>query len=249
MSGNIVWLGSGIGTHALTSTSTFNFSSLLNSAGSAPTLAFNDLVIATVFQAAAATRTTAQLTPSGYTAIGSAATSTDTNVSSILCSYKWMGTTPDTSIAIPASAATTSGIAYGIYVFRNVDSIINDVTAVPATGGNSAQPNPGLITPVKAGTLIFIAAGGAMAAGAAPQATAPTGLDTTTNAYRQTVLTTTTNDPGLACGIKSDWSSGSFDCPALTGFTTTNTGSWAAITLALQSRQLRKAARLAYFTT
>jgi hypothetical protein len=73
-----------------------------------------------------------------------------------------------------------------------------------------------------------------MAAGASPQSTAPTGLSTATNAWRQTVLTTTTNDPGLAAGYKSDWASGAFDCPALTGYTTTNTGSWTAATLALR---------------
>jgi hypothetical protein len=232
----IQFIGSHIGTHAVASAQTVAFSNLLNAAGATPTLAQNDLVIVTVFQAGAATRTQAQLLPTGYTAShASVITSTDTNISSMQTSHKFMGVSPDTSVSIPASASTTAGIAYSIFVFRNVDTTTPmDVTAVTASGINTAQPDPAAITPTTAGAWIYVAGGGAMAAGAAPQSTAPTGLDTTTNAWRQTVLTTTTNDPGLATGFKSNWASGAFDCPAFTGYTTTNTGSWTAATLALR---------------
>jgi hypothetical protein len=232
----ITFVGSHIGTHAATSAQTVNFSSLLDSAGGTPTLLQNDIVIVTVFQAAAATRTQAQLLPTSYTvAHASVITSSDTNISSQQTSYKIMGSVPDTSVSIPASAATTSGVAYSIHVFRGVNTTTpNDVTAVTTSGINGAQPDPAVITPVSNGAWIYIAAGGAMAAGTAPQSTAPTGLSTATNAWRQTVLTTTTNDPGLAAGYKNDWASGSFDCAALTGYTTTNTGSWTAVTIALR---------------
>jgi collagen type VII alpha len=232
----ISFVGSLIGSHASTSAQTVNFSGLLDASGATPTLQANDIVVVTVFQAAAATRTQAQLTPSGYTvAHASVITASDTNISSQQTSYKVMGPAPDTSVSIPASAATTAGVAYSVHVFRGIDvGTPLDVTATTASGINGAQPNPPSITPATAGAWIYCAAGGAMAAGASPQSTAPTGLSTATNAWRQTVLTTTTNDPGLAAGYKSDWASGAFDCPALTGYTTTNTGSWTAATLALR---------------
>jgi hypothetical protein len=232
----ISFVGSLVGTHASTSAQTANFSGLLDAAGGTPTLQPNDIVVVTVFQAGIATRTQAQLTPTGYTVAHAAViTASDTNVSSEQTSYKVMGSVPDTSASIPASASTTAGVAYAVHVFRGVDvGTPMDVAATTASGTNSAQPNPPSITPSTAGAWIYCAGGGAMAAGAAPQSTAPIGLSTATNAWRQTVLTTTTNDPGLAAGYKSDWASGAFDCPALTGYTTTNTGSWTAATLALR---------------
>jgi hypothetical protein len=232
----ISFVGSLIGTHASTSAQTVNFSGLLDASGATPTLQQNDIVVVTVFQAATATRTQAQLLPTGYTAAhASVITASDTNVASGQTSYKIMGSTPDTSVSIPASASTTAGVAYAVHVFRGVDiGTPLDVTATTASGINGAQPNPPAITPSTAGAWIYCVGGGAMAAGAAPQSTAPTGLSTGANAWRQTVLTTTTNDPGLAAGYKSDWASGAFDCPALTGYTTTNTGAWTAATLALK---------------
>lgn len=235
----ISFVGSHIGTHAAITAQTVNFSSLLNSAGTTPTLAQNDLVVITVFQAQAGTtafRTQAQLTPTGYTAShANVITSSDTNDSSQQTSHKFMGATPDTSVSIPASFATTSGVAYSIHVYRGVDPTTPmDVAGVTASGGNGAQPDPAAITPATAGAWIYVAGGGAMATGTAPQSAAPTGLDATTNAWRQTVLTTTTNDPGLAAGHKSNWASGAFDCPAFTGYTTTNSGSWTAVSLAIR---------------
>lgn len=236
----ISFVGSHVGSHAATSAQTVNFSSLLNAAGGTPTVLQNDLVVVTVLQAGVATRTQAQLLPSGYTAShASVLQSSDTNIASQQTSHKFMGSTPDTSVAIPASASTTAGVAYVIHVFRGVDpNTPMDVTATTATGINTAQPDPPSITPASINAWIYCVGGGAMAAGAAPQSSAPTGLDTTTNAWRQTVLTTTTNDPGIAAGFKSDWASGAFDCPALTGYTTTNTGAWCAATLALRAQPL-----------
>jgi hypothetical protein len=232
----ISFVGSHVGSHAVASAQSIALSNLKNSAGATPTLLQGDLIVVTVLQAGVATRTQAQLLPTGYLASHAAVlTASDTNIASQQTSHKFMGATPDTTISIPAAASTTAGVAYEIHVFRGVDQTTPmDVTATTATGINTAQPNPPAITPITAGAWIYCVGGGAMAAGAAPQSAAPTGLDTTTNAWRQTVLTTTTNDPGIAAGFKSDWASGAFDCPALTGYTTTNTGAWCAATLALR---------------
>lgn len=232
----ISFVGSHVGSHASTSAQTVNFSSLLDASGATPTLQQNDLVIVTVFQAGVATRTQAQLQPTGYSpSHASVLTASDTNIASQQTSQKFMGVTPDTTISIPASASTTAGVAYEIHVFRGVDTTTPmDVTPTTATGTNTAIPNPPSITPTTARAWIYCVGGGAMAAGAAPQSAAPTGLFAGVNAWRQTVLTTTTNDPGLGAGYKSDWVSGAFDCPVFTGYTSTNTGAWCAATLALR---------------
>jgi sorbitol-specific phosphotransferase system component IIC len=235
----IAFVGSGVGTHALTSTSTYNFSSLLNSAGGTPTLLENDLVIVSVINATTVNRGAGTLVPSGYTAFHTATYADDTNDTNQQVSYKFMGSSPDTSVAIPASNATTAGVAWTVHVFRNVDKIdVVDVTTSTVTGTNGAQPNPPAVLPNTAGAWIYESSGGAMAAGAAYQSTAPTGMSTTTNAWRQTVITTTTNDAGIASGYKSDWSSGSYDCAALTGGTSTNTGSWSSVAIVLKPQIL-----------
>lgn len=231
----ISFVGSGVGTHASTSAQTYNFSSLLNSAGSTPTLQSGDLVIVAVNCASTVDRTQATLTPLGYSTAHTDLFANDSNDTNLQVSYKFMTGTPDTSVSIPASNATTAGVAWTVHVFRGVDTTAAIVvTPTTATGINTAQPDPPSITPTTAGSFIYIVGAGAMAAGAAYQSTAPTGLDTSTNAWRQTVLTTTTNDPGIAAGFKSDWSAGAFDCPAFTGGTTTNTGSWAAVAIVLE---------------
>jgi hypothetical protein len=252
----ITFVGSGVGTHAATSTQTINFSTLLNAAGSAPTLAQGDMVIVAYHQTAnstiaSGTRSAAQMTPAGYTSLTSTIIGTDTNITSSLVSNKFMTSTPDTSVGIPASVSTTMGVAYDIHVFRGVD-IDNplDVAVATISGTNGGQPDPPSITPASPGAWIFLFGSSAMAAGAAFQSAAPTGLSTTTNAWRQAVITTTTNDAAIGAGYKDDWTSGAFNCAAFTGGTTTNTGSWASAAIALRPLILRRLKpRYSYFAT
>jgi hypothetical protein len=229
------------------------FSNLRNSAGAQPTLAQNDFVIVTINNASTVNRGTALIptTPSGYAAVLANQYANDSNDTNLQLSYKFMPSTPDTAVTIPGSDALTAGMTYTIFVFRGVDTTTPfDVTPVGITGINTGVPDPPSITPATAGSWIFIAAGSAMAAGATLQTSAPTGLSTVTNGWVSVLYTAQTNDPALACGFKDDWTSGAFNCPALTGGTTTNTGSWAGAAVALRPLVLRRLqSRYSYFAT
>lgn len=230
----ISFIGSGVGTHAATSAQTYNFSSLLNAAGGTPTLAQGDIVVvAVVNSTAAVNRGAGALVPSGYTAAHTALFNTDTNASNYQVSYKFMGATPDTSVSIPASNATTSGIAYAVYVFRGVSATTPmDATPTTAGAGNTGVANAPAITPVTQGAWIVACGGAAVAAGAV--FTNPAGMSTTTNHFRSTTITTTTNDANVGVALLTTWTSGAYDPAAFGGSTTTNTGSWSAVTLALR---------------
>jgi hypothetical protein len=229
----ISFVGSHVGTHALTVARTVNFSTLLDAANTVPTLAQGDIVFVAVENASTVDRTQAQLTPSGYTPAHTDDYRNDSNDSNFLVSYKVMGATPDTSVAIPASNATTAGVAYAIYVFRGVDTANPfDATPVPTGAINTGVANAAAIVPNTAGAWVVAFAGAAVAAGAV--FTRPTNMDATTNYFRSATITTTTNDANIAGAIYAGWTSGSFDPNAFGGSTTTNTGSWSAVTLALK---------------
>lgn len=229
----ITFVGSYVGTHAATSAQTVNFSNLRDEANAQPTLQEGDLVLVAVENASTVDRTQAQLTPSGYTALHTDDYRNDSNDSNFLVSRKFMGSTPDTSVAIPASNATTAGVAYAIYVFRGVNQT-EPMDATPVVTGNinTGVANAAAITPVTAGAWIVVFGGAAVAAGAV--FTNPAGMSTTTNHFRSATITTTTNDANIGGAIYTAWTSGSYDPAAFGGSTSTNTGSWSAVTLALR---------------
>jgi len=229
----ITFVGSYVGTHAATSAQTVNFSNLRDEANATPTLQQGDLVLVAVENASTVDRTQAQLTPSGYTALHTDNYQNDSNDSNFLVSRKFMGATPDTSVAIPASNATTAGVAYAIYVFRGVNQVEPmDATPVPTGAINTGVANAAAIVPVTQGAWIVVFGGAAVAAGAV--FTNPAGMSTTTNHFRSATITTTTNDANIGGAIFTGWTSGSYDPAAFGGSTSTNTGSWSAVTLALR---------------
>lgn len=229
----ITFVGSGVGTHAATSAQTYNFSSLLNDAGGTPTLAEGDIVYVAVENSSTVNRGAGALVPSGYTAAHTADYRNDSNDSNFQVSYKVMGATPDTSVSIPASNATTAGVAYVVYVFRGVDTTTpHDATPVVAGGTNTGIANASGITPVTAGAWVAAFGGAAVAAGAV--FTNPTNMDTTTNYFRSTTITSTTNDANVGGSLFTGWTSGTFTPNAFGGSTSTNTGSWSAVTIALK---------------
>lgn len=232
----ISFVGSYASTHNATSAQSIALSNLRDAANVQPTLLQGDLVIVTVVHSMATTnnRTLAQLTPSTYTAChASIITSNDSNAVGMVVSRKFMGASPDTTISIPAAAATTNGVAYAIEVFRGVDLTTPlDVTTTTATAGNTGKANAPAITPSTPGAWIVACGGAAVAAGAV--FTNAGDLSATTNHFRSATITTTTNDANVCMGIKTDWASGPFDPTVFGGSTTTNTGSWGAATLALR---------------
>lgn len=229
----ITFVGSYVGTHAAVSGQAVAFTNLRDEANAQPTLQQGDLVLVAVENASTVDRTQAELTPSGYTAAHTDDYRNDSNDSNFLVSYKVMGGTPDTSVTIPASNATTAGVAYAIYVFRGVNTVGGPFDATPVVTGaiNTGVANAAAITPDTAGAWIVVFGGAAVAAGAV--FTNPAGMSTTTNHFRSATITSTTNDANIGGAIYTGWTSGSYDPAAFGGSTTTNTGSWSAVTLAL----------------
>lgn len=189
-----------------------------------------DLVVVTVSVGTAGRSPTLSIsTPSGYTALTAqrtTATSFDTNIQTC---YKVMGSTPDTSVTIPASGNVDDGIAYTIQVFRGVAaSDPMDVTPTYANqSGVSNIPDPAAITPVSTGAWIVVCGGGACSANAA--------------AYTASYLTNflyfngqDTNDALIGSGYYTGWTSGAYDPAAFGGGTVNATFSWGATTLALR---------------
>lgn len=229
----ISFVGSYVGTHAATTQQTINFSNLRNESNAQPTLLEGDMVFVAVENSSTVDRTQAQLTPNGYMALHTDNYQNDSNDSNLLVSVKIMGATPDASVVLQASNATTAGVAYAIYVFRGVNPVTPmDVTPVVTGAINTGVANANAITPATPGAWIVAFAGAAVAAGAV--FTNPAGMSSTTNHFRSATITTTTNDANIAGAIYTGWTSGSYDPAAFGGSTTTNTGSWSAVTLALR---------------
>lgn len=144
-------------------------------------------------------------------------------------SYKFMGSTPDTSITIPGSQNIADGQAWQVLVFRGVDSTTPfDVASVSATGsGVSTNWDAAAIQPTTAGAFIVIMGGGAT--GGVSTYVAPSGFIGwgTSNGND-------TNDGSCGAGYYDGWTSGSYDPAAVTGGQSNTDASWAAWTIALR---------------
>jgi len=229
----ISFVGSHVGTHAATSAQSVAFTNLRDASNAQPTLQQGDMVVVAINQGSTVDRTQAQLTPSGYTPAHTDLYQNDSNDVNLQVSYKFMGASPDANVSIPASDSTANGVAYDIHVFRGVDPNNPLDVAAAVTGGiNTGVANAAAITPSSSGAWIMAVGAAAVAAGAV--FTNPTGMSTTTNHFRSATITSTTVDANIGAALKIDWSSGAFDPAAFGGSTSTNTGSWAAVTLALR---------------
>lgn len=149
--------------------------------------------------------------------------------------YKIMGGTPDTTISIPAAAATTNSVAYTIHVWRGADPVKPfAVAATPASAQNTGLANPPSVTtpsgPPGCVVLGYFAA--AVAAAAVFANAGATPYDSTTNMFKSATQGGT-NQSVTGMGAKTGLAvSTAFDA-AITGSTTTNTGSWCAGSLVL----------------
>lgn len=229
----ITFVGSHVGTHKETTAQTVNFTSLLNSSGGNTLPATGDIVFVAVENSSTVDRGAGALVPTGYTAAHTADYRNDNNDSNFQVSYKVMGATPDTTVAIPATNSGWGGVAYAIYVFQGVDTTTpQDVTTVVTGGINTGIANAAAITPVTAGAWIAVFGGAAVAAGAV--FTNPAGMDTTTNYFRSATITSTNNDANIGGALYTGWTSGAYDPAAFGGSTSNITGSWSAVTVALR---------------
>jgi hypothetical protein len=209
------------------------------------TLLQNDIVLIAVSHAGTATRTLAQITPTGYTNINAAVlTSSDTNIISGSGFYKFMGATPDNSVTLPACAASTNSIAYSIEVWRGVDATTPFAGVAPttATAINSGLANPPSVSTAATtkGQVVFGMGGGTgdstqasavfTNTGATPYDTSPAGPGHFTSSANTTATNRAVSFMGAKRGLAP---STAFDA-AITGNNSGNRNAWWAIAFVLK---------------
>jgi len=198
--------------------------------GTRSSLQENDLVIAVFATGSTADRTLSITDGTNpYTLIGSELYANDTFDTNLRVAYKFMGSTPDTSITFGPSGNAADGATYCWAVFSGVDPTTPlDVTVTTATGTNSAIANPPAITPLSEGSKIVVVGAAGHGAGASSFSNAAlSGVISSSN--------TDTNRSVSAIGYYDGWTSGAYDPAAWTWSGTDSTQySWAAMTIALR---------------
>lgn len=148
----------------------------------------------------------------------------------IFVSYKFMGSTPDTTMTFKGPEDTVNAACVVIMAFRGAHATPFEATYSTATGLSTAT-DPPAITPATSGCIILVM--GAASDNVATAPTLPGDLSSGTNKFR-TVLSPETNDCVLAVGMKEDWTSGSFDPTSWGNMGTSAPWPWAAATLVLK---------------
>jgi hypothetical protein len=210
---------------------TLTFSNLVTSGGGAATLQQGDLVVC-AFATSSTTDNTLAVSSAGWTKRNEHYSNGSTYDTNLAVFYKFMGASPDTSCVFTGPGGASFGSCGEAFAFRGVDPTTPfDIADVLASGTATSAPNPGSVTPSTAGAWPLIVGAGSAGTGAA--FTAPTGLSVTTNHFRSGNHAET-NDIALGVGIKTDWASGAFDCPAFGGGNASAANSWSSISMALR---------------
>ena len=151
--------GTGAGRAGSTSTASQSITGLTGGSDSAPIE--GDLVLVVVATATQARNPACAI--SGWSTIGTQLNVTSTTYdTSLQVSYKFMTSTPDTSITIPSTGNIADGQSRRVLVFRGVDPTTPlDVAAVSATGTGTTRFDAAAITPTTAGAFIAVFGGGA----------------------------------------------------------------------------------------
>lgn len=88
----------------------------------------------------------------------------DNNDAMMRVGYKFMPSTPDASVILGPTGATSDQGAYAIHVWRGVSKIQTfDNVTTTAVGNNTSRPNPPAITPRTSDAMIVCCAAGAAA--------------------------------------------------------------------------------------
>ena len=163
-----------------------------------------------------------------YTGIGTAIHANDTWDTEAQPFYAVMGGTPDTSLSV----TRTNNAAYGgstvVHVWRGVDDLAAFIGVTQTSGNNGCVINPPAYNPAVADALIIAGGAGTMAATSSPY-TDFAGMDN----FVTTKGDGTTSD--CAAALASYLYTGvSYDPPAISGGTTSNSSSWAGYTFAFR---------------
>jgi hypothetical protein len=242
----LFFVGSKSGGYSSTATQSISLTDLLGIGGTSLTVRQGDLVIIgiTHSMATTASRTLAQLTPvdpgaASYSSpIAASVQANDNNAVSIGLFYKFMGATPDATVTLPVCAASTNAIAYTIEIWRGVDQTtpFAGVAVVSASGANTGLADPPSVsTPASPkGCVVGGYFGAAVAAASVFANAGATPYDTATNMFSSGVQNTATNRAVSGMGFKRGLAISTAFNAAITGSTTTNTGSWAALAFVLK---------------
>jgi hypothetical protein len=223
----ITFVGSNSGSRAGSTGTTFDVSLTALTGGSDTAAQEGDIVIVVVGTGSLANYAIG-VTTAGYAEIAElyqaglyGITGADLSVS-----WKVMGSTPDATVTIGPSGATSDAIAAVVHVWRGVDpSSPFDVTGVSASGDGIGRPNPGAITPVTTGAVV-LACGSASYADVVPFTSSDLG---------NFVSLTQSDSHTVAVGLGSvEWTSGAFDPVQFGGGSTGSASAWAAYTMALK---------------
>lgn len=171
------------------------------------------------------TPTDRNIITSGYTQFANLS-ATDLNAVKLQASYKFMGSTPDTSVVITRTNSTIIGTACIVSVWRNVNSSVFDVTTTTATGINGGKVTPPAITPTTTGSIIICCG-----------ATATDGTVTFTASQLSNFLYTAEQESNADAQIglgSYAWTSGTFTPTQWGGGTTSTNDSWASYTAVLK---------------
>jgi hypothetical protein len=206
-----------------TSTTAISLTDLTGGIGSAPIE--NDIVIV-AFGVGSSVDEAPGVTTSGYTEEQElfSDSSDDTNLS---VSWKFMGSTPDTSVTVSGTGNTANAGAVAIQVWRGINLATPfDVAETTATGTATDRPDPPAITPTTADAMVIAIGAGAAGAG---------GLFTSSDLSNFITATSPgTKDCSIGMGSFA-WSSGEFNPAQFGGGAGGGAArSWAAVTLALR---------------
>lgn len=197
--------------------------------GTGSAVSVGDLVVVSVgYGTQGGTPSPAITTPTGYTPL-TVQNADDSSDARHQVSFKFMGSTPDTSVDIPPSTSLSWAGTYTIQVFSGVDTTTpQDVAAAYATGINGGRPDPAAVTPSTPGAWIVVVGNAAVSSGSE---------STFTSSDLTNFLTSTGTDNTasmIGAGYYSSWTSGAFNPAAWTGGTTALSASWVATTLVLR---------------
>ena len=156
---------------------------------------------------------------------------TETWDPNLATAWKFMGSTPDSSVVVNRTSNAAYGGAAVVHVWRGVDpNVPFDVADTTATGTNSQLVNSPSITPLRENSVILVAGIGTQATTGAAF-TIPAGYSTNSISIKSDG---STSDAAVFIGSKTDWTSGAFDPAAVTGGTGGTSAGWIGVTMALR---------------
>jgi hypothetical protein len=229
------FVGSKTFTFASTSATACSLTDLLTNTGTTATLLQNDFVLVVIDTNTPSAPDITFTPPAGWTQECDLYQA-DTSAVNMAVWSKFMGASPDSSVLIQGANAALQAVCVTVHAFRGVNTTTpRDVANVTAVGQNDGKPNPGAITPVTAGALIYVAGAAAVGgSGVGGVFTNPGDLNSGTNEFASANRSATSQSGVSGAGFVAWNGAGAFD-PATWGGGRTNTAcSWAALTMALR---------------